>query len=458
MKKKTVNTIMVVDNFFQAAAFIFKKGNFYQQAFADAFVDPVQKETSSKIIKSACQEKKIGFRNNFLTLIPRSQVTIKSFELPSTSANEIKQMVNFQLQNSLPYRLENLIIQNLMYPSSKEGYLQVKTVVVQKELIENLIEIFKLSTIKVSRIDLSSVVLINRFKMVYKREAFFKETSLLIDIEGEGIDFVFIRNGQILLSRGVLLNKDNFKEDFLREIKKSLSLFSHKFQDKLLLILLWGRRPDLSNLADLISGHTDLEVQVKESENLLKSLAYSTYEEKEKINLLPDLVREKQRHNLKRKNFLRIILFIAVIFIFLITGLFFDFKEKQKQLTDINYQIEQIKSDAVEIQQKKLIIESALMNQAKTLQSLEILGELYSITAPGIFFSSFSLTPAESAIIKGQAEELDKILEFVSKLESSSLFENVELKYTSKRRLKEKEIIDFEIAFFISRPQFNISP
>ncbi len=458
MKKKTVNTIMVVDNFFQAATFIFKKGNFYQQAFADASVDPAQKETLSKIIKSACQEKKIDFRNNFLTLIPRSQVTIKSFELPSTSANEIEQMVNFQLQNSLPYRLENLIIQNLMYPSSKEGYLQVKTVVVQKELIENLIEIFKLSTIKVSRIDLSSVVLINRFKMVYRRESFFKETSLLIDVEREGIDFVFTRNGQILLSRGALLNKDNFKEDFLKEIKMSLSLFNHKFQDKLLLILLWGRSPDLSNLVDLISGHTNLEVQVKESENLLKSLAYTTYEEKEKINLLPGLVRERQRRNLKRKSFLRISLFIAVICIFLIAGLFFDFKEKQKQLNDINYQIEQIESDAVEIQQKKLIIESALMNQAQTIQSLEILGELYSITAPGIFFSSFSLTPAKSAIIKGQAEELDKILEFVSKLESSSLFENVELKYTSKRRLKKKEIIDFEIAFFINHSQFNISP
>ncbi len=453
MRKKTVNTIIIAENFFEAAAFNLKKGELCQQIFVTAFLNPAQKEASPQIIKSACQKKGVELKRYFLAVIPRFQVTIKNLELPSTIISEIKQMVIFQLQNSLPYKVRDLVIQNLIYPSSKEGYSQVMSVVVQKEIINDFLEIFRLSQVKVSKIALSSTVLLNRFKTIYKKEPFFKDTNLLINIEGESVDFVFIKNGQILLSRGVLLKKDDFDDSFLKEAEKSLSLFNHKFSDKLWLVFLWGRGPDLGILADSIARQTNLKTQVKKDENLLKSLAYCSYsEEEDEINLMPQVLKEKQRRSLKRRNLIKIAISSTVIIVFLILALFFDFKEKEKELTALNNQIEEIESDAVEIQKKKIIIENAADKQTQTLQSLEILAELYSITQPGIFFNSLMLTPAKSAVIKGQAEELNKILDFAGRLESSRFFKNVDVKYTSKRRLKKKEIIDFEIVFFINQP------
>jgi Tfp pilus assembly protein PilN len=451
MKKKIINTIIVAESFFEVAVFTSRKGVLYQKIFASASLNFTQKEKASKIIRSSCQRNKIDFKKDFSCVIPRHLLTIKDFEVPSTNADEIEQMVNFQLQDSLPYRLEDLSIQNLIYPSQKEGYSRIKSIVVQKELIGDLLEIANLSQIKISKIDLSSNVLLNRFRMIYSKEPFFKEASLLINVEGESVDFVFLKNGHALLSRGMLLNKENFKERFLKEFEKSLSLFNHEFSDKLLSVFLWGKRHNLSILADLISKQTNLKTETKEDEDLLKSLAYSSYKQRSKINLMPRAIKEKQRQSLKRRSFLKITFLSIIMVLFLLLALFFDFKEKEKQLAVINSQIEQIESEAIGVQQKINIIEEALAKQAQTLQSLEILKELYLVTQPGIFFNSFSLIPAKSGVIKGQAEELDKILEFVSRLESSPLFENVELKYSSKRRLKEKEIVDFEVAFFISQ-------
>lgn len=453
--KKTINTVVLCEKFFEAATFSSKNGKLYQEAFVDAFLDLEQKGTASEIIKSAGHgnkdgKGKINFKNHFSVVIPRAYATIKTFKLPSTNINEIARMVDFQLQDTLPYRREDLIVQNLIYPSTEEGCSRVKTIVVQRELIDNFIGILNSASVKISRIDLSSNVLLNRFKMLYKREPFFEEAGLLVNIENRSVDFVFVEKGEMFLSRGVVLSEDNFKENFLHEIEKSISLFSHKFLDKVVSsIVLWGRRDDLSSLADLTASRVSLKVRLKEDENLLKSLAYSFYErDRENINLLPPDIKEKQERYARRKDFVRMSLLGTFATAFLMTGFIFDFKEKENRLALIEEQVRKIEPDAALVEEKKLLTSTALDKQAQPILFLEVLAELYSITEPGIFFNTLSLT-TEKSIIKGQAEELDKILEFVSSVESSSLFEDVELKYTTKRRLEKKEIVDFEIAFSV---------
>lgn len=454
MRNNTINAIMLGENFFEAAAFSSKKGKLHQDAFAGDFLDISQREAASKVIKSACHGKaKINFKKTFSVVIPRAYATIKSLELPSVNANEIARMVDFQLQDSLPYRREDLIAQNLIYPSEQEGCSRIKAIVVQRELIDNLVGILSLASVKISGIDLSSNVLLTRFKMLYKKEPFFDETSLLASIENHSVDFVFIEKGAMFLSRGVVLEGDGFRENFLKEIEKSISLFNHKFLDKILSnIVLWGRRDDLSSLENLVSSQASLKVHVKDDENLLKSSAYAFCERDKdnSINLLPQDIREKQARHLRRISFAKMAFWAALAAVFLMAGFFFDFKEKENRLEAMNQQLEKIKPDAVKIQQEKIITEKALDRQSEPIRSLEVLAELYSITGPGIFFNALSLTDDKS-IIKGQAEELDKILEFVSRVEASPLFENVELKYTSKRRFEKKEIVDFEIAFSISK-------
>lgn len=451
MIKKIMSTVILVEDFFETAIFGLKKGRFYEESSFSAMLNPEEKDNWSKNIKLLCQQKKVDLRRNFTLVIPRAQATIKDFELPSMSLNEIENMVNFQLQDSLPYRTEELIVQNLIYPSDKKGYSRVMSIVVQKELISKLLDILKKFSIKIYKIELSVVVLVNRFKALYKKEPFFEKTCLLINIENKNVDFIFIKKGEIILSRGILLSKENLEGNFLRETEKTLSLFKHKYSDVISSVFLWGKWADLTALANMVCAKTKLDVQVKENENLLKGAAYCSLSKENEINLMPKLIQEQQRRSIKRTNFLRMGGIIAAIILFLSLGLFFDLKEKQKQLLFIDNQIKSVETDALDVRAKSILIEAVSAKQEGILKPLEILSELYLITDSDISFNSFSLTGSNFIVIKGQAERLDKVLNFVSLLEAADLFENVELKYTAKRRIREKEIIDFETAFYVSQ-------
>ncbi|MFH1857126.1 MAG: PilN domain-containing protein [Candidatus Omnitrophota bacterium] len=453
--KKTVNTILITKDFFEAAVFSLKKEKFYQQSFVSNILHSTDNETVAKTVESACRQNKIELKRDFSVVVSRALVTIKNLELPSTNLSEISQMVDFQLQDSLPYRLEDMIVQNMVYPSFMEGYSRVKAIILQKEIIDNIVEIFSLASIKVSKIDLSSNVLLSRFKMLYKKEPFYEKPVLLIDLESENIDFVFIKKGEILLSRGVVLYGDNFEENFAAEVRKSISFFAHKYPaENLSFIILWGRRSDLPVLKDLISDQAELEISVKEDENLLKSLAFSSDERDTKINLLPMWIQEKQSILLKRWNLIKMTLMSIIVILFTALGFLFDFKAKERELSNIDARIKKIEGDALKIQRKIDVVEGILAQQVETLYSLEVLAELYKVTQSGIFFNSFTLTPKNLAVIKGQSGGLDNIIGFVDNLEGAPLFENVELKYTVKRRLKTQEIIDFELAFFVKKQEF----
>lgn len=207
-------------------------------------------------------------------------------------------------------------------------------------------------------------------------------------------------------------------------------------------------------LKDLISDQAELEISVKEDENLLKSLAFSSDERDTKINLLPMWIQEKQSILLKRWNLIKMTLMSIIVILFTALGFLFDFKAKERELSNIDARIKKIEGDALKIQRKIDVVEGILAQQVETLYSLEVLAELYKVTQSGIFFNSFTLTPKNLAVIKGQSGGLDNIIGFVDNLEGAPLFENVELKYTVKRRLKTQEIIDFELAFFVKKQEF----
>jgi len=75
------------------------------------------------------------------------------------------------------------------------------------------------------------------------------------------------------------------------------------------------------------------------------------------------------------------------------------------------------------------------------------ISQLYEITPMEIAFTYVNLDKSGTATLRGQSVQLSDVFKFITKLESSPYFKDVSTKYTRTRKLREKEVTDFEVSF-----------
>ena len=76
---------------------------------------------------------------------------------------------------------------------------------------------------------------------------------------------------------------------------------------------------------------------------------------------------------------------------------------------------------------------------------MDVLRELYQGIPPKVSLSLFSFEADEKVTLKGSSPTMTEVLDLIPKLESSQLFRNVTVQYLNKRRVKDKEFVDFLI-------------
>ncbi len=96
---------------------------------------------------------------------------------------------------------------------------------------------------------------------------------------------------------------------------------------------------------------------------------------------------------------------------------------------------------------KLRIIKGQFANKAKTV---DIITELFKTVPQEIWLNSLTFDAGRSVTLKGQGSGLSSVFRFVSVLEKSPYFENIQVKYTTKRKFQEREITDFELVCPVS--------
>jgi len=77
--------------------------------------------------------------------------------------------------------------------------------------------------------------------------------------------------------------------------------------------------------------------------------------------------------------------------------------------------------------------------------ALECLREISALQPRGIDLTSFSYRKGETLRISGEAETVDQVYSFKSKLEGSTLFVGAKLQGPRRDRKKRKEVFDIDL-------------
>ncbi len=437
----------------------------------------VHKELSTSEPETAATALQQVFREHnirpvdLILAIPRQHVTTKNIRLPSKNPREIDEMAGFQALKQIPYPKEEIAYGFNVMDIDSEGYSKVMLVICHRDVIERPIEILKSCQLSPAKVTLSSFGLLNWFNLNSELKArTLSSPIILVDCDVGTSDIAIVYKGKLIYTRGLTFGSaegSKYPERLAEEIDKTLPIYEKESD---------APRPAQAFFTGDVSGLLHLTNELERSLNMkvefigsfkdmplnispifqpyVTQASYSsligTAFGPEEVDLLPRTLRLTRAAMMKKRELaITIILMLAVIASasFMILN---KIHQKERRLKMLESQLKETAPVAQEIEGMRLTSELIKSQSIKKSEALDVLNELYKILPPQIYLSIY--TYEENKVeLKGSASVLSDVFRLVTVLENSPYFQNVEVKYATKRKMGSQELVDFEIACLLSR-------
>ncbi len=389
---------------------------------------------SSKVYKNEGLQdavKTLGILGQSTVLIvPRDLVTVRFVEVPSIEQEEIKSMVEFQAQKELPFSKEETVVGFRSLGSYKEGYSWILLAIAHKDKLHEKIKFVESVGLEVVRISLSTEILFLWARGLVNKEA----SNLILNANKDNAELLIIDQGRPVFSR-------SFSSDLLlQEIERSFEAYRREklgsFPEEGIITGIFENPPILSK-----SIEAKLNIRTKVFEfDIAEFESFETLE----IDLTPKELKESRLKKVKRKDLIRLsILFslaLFLIFSFVSLRLFV----KRQYLLALDRKIRSIESEAIEAEKMIKKINAVQLQIKQKGSAVFCLSELYKIIPDNITLVSLSYDESKM-VLQGSSRDMSYVLNFITTLERTQAFYNVELKFATKRSSSEGEFTDFQI-------------
>ncbi len=158
-----------------------------------------------------------AWTENVVVSIPRSQLTLQSFELPSPDRNSVDSMINFELERHFSSNLNNFYCSNHVTTKEANQY-HVACAAINKEIATYYLNLLKKLNLNVSILDVSTFANLNLLWANNKNE---DPLSVLIELSSNFIDISILINRELELSRNIKIDILEYRKSFLNLENKS---------------------------------------------------------------------------------------------------------------------------------------------------------------------------------------------------------------------------------------------
>ncbi len=415
-----------------------------------------------------------------VTSVARHQAAIRFLKLPSVDKEEISRMVDFHAVKEIPYLPQETIVDFQIIGFEQGGYSRVFLVIVHKDIVSRLLKIFNQAQIKIEKVVFSSQIVSKAYLQAFPCSG---GTILLIDIDYSAAHIEIVSRSNLIFSRSLSVGAkhligsevDSPESDpwmkLLNEISRSLEVCKRKNIsqkiDKAVLL-----NPDIGsgNLGKILAKRFSFPL---EEVNLLRKLplakgaaADTNFKEKAlstaclaglmlgpgsvKINLLPKEIQVQKSKLKQRKNYLTALALVLAIICNLAGFHFKKLYEKRVYSRELSVKIDQIGVETKRMENMLTLMQIIRERLDTSGSTIEIIRELHRIIPQGISLNFLALEGKEKLTLKGASFVMSDVFKFGAVLESSPYFEDMKIKYVSRRKIGGKELTDFQITCFLS--------
>ena len=157
-----------------------------------------------------------AWTENVIVSMPRSKLTLQSFELPSPDRKSVDSMMGFELERHFSSSLDNFYYSN--YITNKESNnFHIACAAINKEIATYYLSLLKKLNLKASVLDISTFANINLLHSNNKNK---EPLTVLIDISCSFIEISIIVNQELEISRNISIEDPQYRKSFLSEDNK----------------------------------------------------------------------------------------------------------------------------------------------------------------------------------------------------------------------------------------------
>ncbi len=398
-------------------------------------------------------------KDNVVLGIPRRDIVLRYLDLPAEVADNLKQVVQYQVQSFEPTEEDRFYYDyTLLNKNGAQKRLEVLLVMIKRALLDDYLRFLRNLGIRPSMVVGSSMGLANLFWQGQKE--FHDKTFVLADSGTSSLELLALQRGAFVYSREVPKTEDqNWRDLILGEVDEATSKMRMGSDDSLEKIILAGE--------SAVSAHEELRILIPDCELIEKSvqfdipgenkpylqeaastlgLAYTGMARKPliRMNLLPDELREHQT----RWAYVPTAIFGLAIIALLIGLGYHDMVQNKRLILKLDKEIQSLQAPVGRIQN--------LRNQANFLENriksfedlfrkkdmnLEILRELTTILPADTYLSSYQYRDGKITLNGASNSSSD----LVSKLDKSPLLKEVVTRGTIfKNQQTGKDVITLE--------------
>lgn len=439
----------------------------------ELFAKPIhglKDEEIAKIIRDVVEKSAVKTGSLVISL-PRNLVTMRNLHLPSRDPEEISQMIDLHISRIVPYKKEEISFDHLSLRTDSLGYTAEVLAIVHKDVLKRYQRIAQMALLDIDGIFLSTYGIWQWTVNKFKDDISDQDLYLLLDIDSTYTDFIIFNKGNILFSRtlafevkDIIPNTETNK--LMGEIKQSLLIFhkNESINKKPSAIFVSGSYDE--NIINAVKQEFTVLVKTvpppsaqasgPKHEAIPKDLSmaavaeFITDDKGQRLSFaLPEML---VRRSLKEKT--RELTILGTILIYLFTAIMAFLWGRQynqqlylKRLVNRNTVIERDVGSLLG-QYKRMGFARSFLYQRKV--PLLLMNDLGKLVPPEIVLNYISIENNESVTLRGQGVKLSDVFKFVTTLENSKYFQDVSTKYTRTKKVKDKDLTDFEINFTVS--------
>lgn len=463
--KKTIFACQIADTYLRVIKFA---GNNNTAELTGIESEALPPNIDDQVLTGKIKEvfDRLAFNNEPVIIsLSSNNVTSRYLKIPAYRPEEIEKIVSLQASKYLPYPDNELIIGYQVISIDAEGYAYINLIIVHKDVIQRYVGLFKQLKARKLIITLGSYGLRALYSHINP-----KETGMVtvMDINAQQAELAIISGKQLLFNRNFKYDRSRagWESLFIEEIRKTQDAYvkesGRPIQGK---IIIFGPARLLPEFAGILNKNELFPAEItlydkklilsdKIRDSLLNSdnsfaamIGLCLEGVPDPLNLMPFEIKQADKSVYRRKENLRLGVYIFSIFLMAYLGMAKNTDNKAYYLGKLKAELNKMGKEAKPleaIEDKFKLLES---RSKKKVSSLEILYEIYQIVLPRISLTNF-VYDEDELVLRGQTPELNSIFGFVTALEKSPVFQDysIKVRYATKKDTQTGEVIDFEIS------------
>lgn len=398
--------------------------------------------------------------------ISRNLVTVRNLHLPSQDKQEVIQMIDLNVARIVPYKKDEIVFGYQMLGLDEMNYTKTLLSIVKNDVIRRQTKIIEGAGLFVDGVGLSSHGAWEWVLENYKSELNQSDLYLLLDIDSAFTDFIIFSRANLLFTRSINVGASGMKDQqgmvftrLIGEVKQSLIMFyNEEVNRKPSVMFISGAqvKSDFGKMAEDELGlpakavPSPLEKDIPSDVSLcaVAELA-ARHDDRQIYFILPEL---KISRSLRERT--KDIIITGTAFLYLLTvicGIFLGrIYNQQNYLQGLKQDYARVEKELGGLLGQLSRIEIVRRELNKRNFPLIVLAQLQKVTPEEIAVNSIAMDDIGKVTVRGQAVLLSDVFKFIRTLEGQRCFKEVQTKYTRKKKVKDKDLTDFELSFALA--------